>query len=64
MRYPFRSTLFVAGLATLFAATGASAAPCHGPGITQEARPVAVRAYIQSTGRKVLTFAGYSGAGV
>ncbi|MBX3680362.1 MAG: hypothetical protein KF710_09295 [Rhodocyclaceae bacterium] len=38
------------------------AAPCAPPGELREARPLAIRAYVHSTGKQVLTLAGYSGA--
>ena len=39
------------------------AAACSGPAEVREARPLAVKAQVLATGKAVLSFAGYSGAG-
>ena len=46
----------------VFAVRPCLAAPCDGPREIREARPLAVRAFVLSTGKDVLTLAGYSGA--
>lgn len=48
--------------AGLLAALPTFAGACDGPQQIFEARPLAVRAYVLSTGKKLLTLAGYSGA--
>ncbi|MBL8447372.1 MAG: hypothetical protein JNJ44_08180, partial [Zoogloeaceae bacterium] len=40
----------------------AQAAPCDGPREAVVARPAAIKAFVLSTGKSVLTFSGYSGA--
>lgn len=62
-RHPPLCAAVVSSLGGLLAAAAGAAAPYQGPAEVREARPLAVRAYVQSTGRKVLTLAGYAGAG-
>jgi hypothetical protein len=50
-------------MAFVVAAGPGMAAACDGPREIHEARPLAVRAYVRSMGKKVFTLAGYSGAG-
>lgn len=56
------ASLAAAMSACALTAAPSMAAPCTAPGEAHEARPLAVRAYVQSTGKRVLTLAGYSGA--
>lgn len=53
---------FLLALAGTLAPAASQAAPCDGPLEILVARPTAIKAFVLSTGKSVLTFSGFSGA--
>ncbi len=64
MPHPLRLLSRISGTLLLAATTLAAAAPaCNGAPVVQEADLPAIQAHVRATGKQVLTFEGYSGAG-
>jgi hypothetical protein len=63
MLLPLLLLLMAEGPGIPAAAAPATPAVCRGPGLQREADPAAIQRHVKATGKRVLTFVGFSGAG-